>query len=130
MGRDGDRIARRALFLLLVLMAVSPAHAQDQDKKKKRPQASAPAAAPQEPAPAPTPLLRPVPPPQLSSAVRSLSSQPAVIGRSTTAQCRARCSEQRLSCQANPEDTSGCNPNWTQCLSGCAGLGYGRATQP
>lgn len=129
MGRGGDRIARRALILLLAWAAVSPAHAQDQDKKKKRPPvAPPPAAAAAQPAPAS--LLRPAPPPQLRSAVRSTSSRPAVIGRSTTAQCRARCSEQRVSCLGNPEDTSSCNPNWTQCLSSCAGLDYSRATQP
>jgi hypothetical protein len=131
MGRGGQAIARRALILLLALAAVSPAHAQDQDKpKKKRAQPAPAAAAPLEPAPAPNPLLRPPPPPQLRSAVRSSSSRPAVIGRSTTAQCRAQCSEQRLGCLGNPEDTSSCNPNWTQCLSTCAGLGYGRATNP
>jgi hypothetical protein len=129
MGRDGQAIARRALILLLAFAAVSTAHAQDQDKpKKKRVQPAPAAAAPLQPAPAPNPLLRP--PPQLRSAVRSSSSRPAVIGRSTTAQCRAQCSEQRLGCLGNPEDTSSCNPNWTQCLSTCAGLGYGRATNP
>ncbi len=134
MGRGVKPMSRRALTVLLALATLwslaGAAAAQDQDKPKKRPQAPPPAAAPVEPAPVTPPLVRPPPPPQLRSAVRSTSSRPATIARSTTAQCRARCSEVRVSCLAAPDDTSSCNPNWTQCLSDCAGLGYGRATGP
>jgi hypothetical protein len=129
MGRGGACIARRALILTLAWAVTAPAWAQEDAKPKKRPQPTPPAAAPPAPAPTPNPPIRPPPPPTLRSAVRSTSSRPAVIGRSTTAQCRAQCSEQRLSCLAVPE-SGDCDGKWTQCLSTCAGLDYGRAPVP
>ena len=70
---------------------------------------------------------RALPPPVLSSAVRSRYSPPAVIARSTAGQCRARCAEARGQCfNADSVDTSGCDPGWTQCLSSCEGLTYSR----
>jgi len=115
----------RVLLALLILASACPVAAQD--KKKRRSVPPAAASVPAAPAPVAPPLIRPAAPPQLRSAVRSTSSRTAVVGRSTTAQCRASCAGGRVSCLASPDDTSGCGPRWTQCLSDCAGLGYSRA---
>ncbi len=76
------------------------------------------------------PILRPVIPPPpplvLRSAVHSRYSQPAVLARSTTGQCRAQCAVSRSQCASGEGDTSGCDPGWTQCLSTCGGLTYSR----
>ena len=152
--RPARSLARLLRAGLMVGLAACACQAAAQDKARPRakplpepsdtpagpvnslsdtPSLGAPAATPPPPggetakAPILRPLIPPPPPLVLRSAVHSRYSQPAVVARSTTGQCRAQCAVARTQCASGGEtDTSGCDPGWTQCLSSCGGLTYSR----
>jgi hypothetical protein len=144
--------ARAALALSLALaVAGGVAHAQDPALRRlKRPAPVAPTAAPDVASPPASPKgpdvatarVAPLPgadrlhvgpavttAPVLRSAVRSRWSTPVTIASRGDGVCRSQCASSRISCLSRGvEDGIGrCDAAWTNCLSTCADLAYGRA---